>query len=88
MKKKRPSGTRTRATSRTAAAGSRVVQRTIVATTVAKLSLSKTISEEEALGASTNPGDLKLLLKGVLSSGTATQRATEARPALKITKGF
>jgi twitching motility protein PilT len=55
---------------------------------LAKLSLSKTISEEEALGASTNPGDLKLLLKGVLSSGTATQRATEARPALKITKGF
>jgi twitching motility protein PilT len=55
---------------------------------LAKLAMSKTITEEEALGASTNPGDLKLLLKGVLSSGTATQRATEARPAMKISKGF
>ena len=55
---------------------------------LAKLAAAKTITEEEALGASTNPGDLRLLFKGVQSSGTATQRATEARPAMKINKGF
>jgi Tfp pilus assembly ATPase PilU len=55
---------------------------------LAKLVGSKTITEEEALGASTNPGDLKLLLKGVLSSGTSVQRQTEARPAMKINKGY
>ena len=39
---------------------------------LAKLILSKTITEEEALGAATNPGDLRLLIKGVTSgSGTA-----------------
>jgi twitching motility protein PilT len=55
---------------------------------LAKLALDRVITQEEALAASTNPGDLKLMLKGVSSSGVAVQRATEARPAMKITKGF
>jgi twitching motility protein PilT len=55
---------------------------------LAKLVAAKTITEEEAIGASTNPGDLKLLLKGVQSSGTSVQRQTEARPAMKISKGY
>jgi twitching motility protein PilT len=55
---------------------------------LAKLVAAKTITEEEAVGASTNPGDLKLILKGVLSSGTSVQRQTEARPAMKISKGY
>ena len=55
---------------------------------LSKLVAAKTITEEEAIGASTNPGDLKLLLKGVLSSGTSVQRQTEARHAMKVNKGY
>jgi twitching motility protein PilT len=55
---------------------------------LAKLVFDKVISQDEALGASTNPGDLKLMLKGVSTSGVNAGKATESRPAMKITKGF
>ena len=50
---------------------------------LAKLAMGKTITEEEALGASTNPGDLRLMFRGVQSG-----RSTDTRPAMKISKGF
>ncbi len=55
---------------------------------LAKLALDRVITQEEAVGASTNPGDLKLMLKGVTTSGVNAGKATESRPAMKITKGF
>jgi twitching motility protein PilT len=55
---------------------------------LAKLVQSKAITEEEALGNASNPGDLRLLLRGVASGSGGTGRATETRPAMKITKGF
>jgi twitching motility protein PilT len=51
---------------------------------LARLVMDKVISESEALGSSTNPGDLKLSLKGIQSGG----HATETRPAMKVSKGF
>jgi twitching motility protein PilT len=53
---------------------------------LAKLVQDRTISEEEALTTSANPGDLRLLLRGIQSgSGTAT-RETDSKP--RITRGF
>ncbi|HXX92265.1 MAG TPA: PilT/PilU family type 4a pilus ATPase [Planctomycetota bacterium] len=46
---------------------------------LAKLVQAKTIAEEEALSAATNPGDLRLLLKGV-TSGTGSGPAAIPRP--------
>ena len=52
---------------------------------LAKLVQDRVVSETEALGTSSNPNDLKLMLRGVVSGA----RATETRPAsMKITKGF
>ncbi len=55
---------------------------------LARLALDRVITQDEAVAASTNPGDLKLLLKGVTSGGASAGKATESRPAMKITKGF
>jgi twitching motility protein PilT len=57
---------------------------------LAKLVLDGIISQEEALGTSTNPGDLRLLLKGVSSGSTSTAlKAVEApKPAFKINRSF
>jgi twitching motility protein PilT len=56
---------------------------------LAKLVMSKTITEEEAIGASTNPGDLKLMFKGVSSGSTSVvMKGQEAKAAMKITRGF
>jgi len=58
---------------------------------LAKLTLDKAIAEAEATAASTSPNDLKLLLKGFSGGGInagGKQTQTEARPAMKITKGF
>jgi len=51
-----------------------------------KLASDKVVSAEEALAASTNPNDLKLMMKGFNTNAVA--KATEARPAMKITKSF
>ena len=60
-----------------------------------KLALDKVITEEEALGASANPNDLKLMLKGIITGSTATRNMsgeTEApkkdKPKMKINRGF
>jgi len=62
---------------------------------LAKHVLAKTITEEEALSAATNPGDLRLMIKGVVS-GSATATATAGAAAsvqgdtgkIKISRGF
>jgi twitching motility protein PilT len=51
---------------------------------LAKLVQDRVVTEAEALGTSTNANDLKLMLRGVTSGG----KSTEARPAVKITRGF
>jgi Tfp pilus assembly ATPase PilU len=54
---------------------------------LAKLVMDRVVTEAEALGSSSNPNDLKLMLRGVVSGA----RSTETRPAgagMKITKGF
>ena len=53
---------------------------------LAKLSGDKVITTEEALASTTNPNDLKLMMKGFTTNAVA--RVTEARPAMKVTKGF
>ena len=55
---------------------------------LAKLVGDKTITEAEATAASTSPNDLKLLLKGVSSGSINSGKITEARPVMKISKGF
>jgi twitching motility protein PilT len=55
---------------------------------LARLVLDKVVAPDEALAASTNPNDLKLMLRGVTTSSVNVGKATEARPAMKITKGF
>jgi len=55
---------------------------------LAKLVNDRTITEAEAMGVSTSPNDLKLLLKGVSSGRVGSEKMTEARPAMKISKGF
>jgi twitching motility protein PilT len=70
---------------------------------LARLVLSKTITEEEAAGASTSPSDLKLMLRGITGGSSAVMKAVapptppsaaaapkEAPPAagLKINRGF
>ncbi len=61
---------------------------------LAKHVLAKTITEEEALAAATNPGDLRLLIKGVTSgSATATAAAAAATTQsdtgkIRISRGF
>jgi len=55
---------------------------------LAKMILDKSISEAEGCAASTSPNDLKLLIKGFTSGGGSASKATETRPALKISKGF
>ncbi|HLF93637.1 MAG TPA: type IV pilus twitching motility protein PilT [Planctomycetota bacterium] len=54
---------------------------------LAKMVMAKIVTEEEALGASTNPGDLKLMIKGVMSGGKSTE-TRPATPGMKITKGY
>ncbi|HEX7901384.1 MAG TPA: type IV pilus twitching motility protein PilT [Planctomycetota bacterium] len=53
---------------------------------LAKLTTEKVITADEALASTTNPNDLKLMLKGFTTNAVA--RTTEARPAMKITKSF
>jgi twitching motility protein PilT len=69
---------------------------------LAKLVLDGVISQDEAVGCSTNPGDLRLLLKGVTTGSVCAQKAApeapkpapdvrpapEVRPPLKITRSF
>ncbi len=55
---------------------------------LARLVQDRTVTEAEATATSTNPNDLKLLLKGVQSGRVGAEKLTEARPAMKITKGF
>ncbi|HEX7899836.1 MAG TPA: PilT/PilU family type 4a pilus ATPase [Planctomycetota bacterium] len=56
---------------------------------LAKLTQAGTISEEEAMAASTAPGDLRLLLKGVQSgSATSTRPATTDTQRLKVPPRF
>jgi twitching motility protein PilT len=68
---------------------------------LARLVQSKTVTEEEAAAASTNPNDLKLMLRGIQGGGAsttvikpaATPPAPETKPApttpgLKINRGF
>jgi twitching motility protein PilT len=55
---------------------------------IARMVLDKSITEAEGCAASTSPNDLKLLIKGFTSGGGSAAKATEARPALKISKGF
>ena len=53
---------------------------------LAKMAGDKVVTPEEALAASTNPNDLKLMLKGV--STAAVARPTESRPVMNIRKTF
>jgi Tfp pilus assembly ATPase PilU len=53
---------------------------------LAKLAISGVISEEEALGASTTPGDLRLMLKGVSSGSTAVIDAKTMKAAFDAHK--
>ena len=53
---------------------------------LAKLAGDKVVTAEEALAVSTNPNDLKLMMRGVVTNAVARQ--TEQRPAMKISKGF
>ena len=53
---------------------------------LAKLVTDKVVTVDEALASTTNPNDLKLMLKGFTTNAVA--RVTEARPAMKVTKGF
>jgi len=55
---------------------------------LAKLVNDRTITEAEAMGVSTSPNDLKLLLKGVSSGRVGSEKLTEARPAMKINRSF
>ena len=52
---------------------------------LAKLTLSGTITQEEALACSTNPNDLKLMLKGI---GSASAAKPPEPPKMPIRKGF
>jgi twitching motility protein PilT len=49
---------------------------------LAKLCLEGTVTQEDALACSTNPNDLKLMLKGI-GSASATATGPTLRPALK-----
>jgi twitching motility protein PilT len=54
---------------------------------LAKLALGGTISDEEALSCSTNPGDLKLMLKGISpASSSAGMKAVTGTPDPEATK--
>jgi hypothetical protein len=55
---------------------------------LAKLVAEKAITEAEATATSTSPNDLKLLLRGVSSGRVGSEKMTETRPAMKISKGF
>jgi twitching motility protein PilT len=55
---------------------------------LAKMVQDRLVAESEAMAASTNPNDLKLMLKGVTGGSISSGKATETRPALKISKGF
>ncbi len=56
---------------------------------LAQLVRDKAIAEEEALAASTNPGDLRLMLKGVTKSGiTSVRPADDAPRVVKFGKSF
>src|SRR5579862_3502242 len=52
---------------------------------LAKLTLDGTITQEEALSCSTNPNDLKLMLKGI---GSASAAKPPEPPKMPIRKGF
>jgi twitching motility protein PilT len=53
-----------------------------------KLVQDRVVAEQEALGVSTNPNDLKLMLKGVQTGAVNRGGNTEARPAMKINRSF
>jgi twitching motility protein PilT len=53
-----------------------------------KLVQDRAVAEQEALGVSTNPNDLKLMLKGVQTGAVNRGGNTEARPAMKINRSF
>jgi twitching motility protein PilT len=55
---------------------------------LAKLVQDRVVAEQEALGVSTNPNDLKLMLRGVQTAAVSRGGATEARPAMKINRSF
>ncbi|MBV8879464.1 MAG: type IV pilus twitching motility protein PilT [Planctomycetaceae bacterium] len=58
---------------------------------LAKLTLDKVIAEGEAMGASTSPNDLKLLLKGVVPGGgigISRTPAADTKPAMKVSRTF
>jgi twitching motility protein PilT len=67
---------------------------------IARLVLGKTVSEEEGMGASATPGDLRLLLKGIVGGGSSTSLRPAASPpapstpaptsptTLKINRGY
>ena len=53
---------------------------------LAKLASDKVISADEALAVSSNPNDLKLMMRGVTTNAVA--RGTDQRPVMQIKKGF
>jgi twitching motility protein PilT len=53
---------------------------------LAQLVRDKVIAEEEALATSTNPGDLRLMLKGVTKSGITSVRPAEESAGPKVVK--
>jgi Tfp pilus assembly ATPase PilU len=55
---------------------------------LAKMVQDRTVAEAEAMATSTNPNDLKLLLKGVQSGRVGAEKLTETRPAMKINRSF
>jgi FixJ family two-component response regulator len=59
---------------------------------LARLVQAATITEEEATAVSSNPGDLRLLLKGYTSGSASATRPAEPSPydtgKLKITRGY
>ncbi|HLY75342.1 MAG TPA: ATPase, T2SS/T4P/T4SS family, partial [Planctomycetota bacterium] len=68
---------------------------------LAKLVQSRTITEEESMGASTSPSDLRLILKGISGGGSSTTlkavtlpapsappKEAGQNPGLRINRGF
>jgi twitching motility protein PilT len=53
---------------------------------LAQLVRDKAVTEEDALATSTNPGDLRLMLKGVQKSGVTSVRPAEESPGPKIVR--
>jgi twitching motility protein PilT len=55
---------------------------------LARLAMERVIAPEEALAVSTNPGDLKLMLRGVSSGGVSAALPSDTRSGMKISKGY